>query len=53
VVTDFLVYLLLGFLMHFFATTVGEYRSQNAWYWELAAVVLWPLAIMAGIWGRS
>ncbi len=38
-------YLLVGFFMHFLGTSVWKFANPVEWYWELAAITLWPLAV--------
>ena len=45
-----LAYLLFGFVLHFCLTQILHYQSDVGWRWELAATLLWPIAIVCGIW---
>lgn len=39
-------YLLFGFFLHFLGTSVWKFPSGVEWYWDLAAIAFWPLAIL-------
>lgn len=44
----FLGYLLVGFVISWAATQAG-YVSKFDWQVELAAVILWPVALVCGV----
>ena len=52
--TEFaLAYLLAGFVIEWMAQHAARRaireRTEMKWYWDLAAIALWPVVLMAGL----
>jgi hypothetical protein len=47
--TWLLASLLTGFVLRFIASEVMHIKSDLDWRWELAATVLWPIALVLGM----
>jgi len=47
--TPLLTYLLVGFVLHWISLQFFHAPCGKDWRWELASIVLWPVALVAGI----